>query len=196
MNNGLLRTTSTCARVFTLLAVLISGSAHAARVDPFFQTSFDSPDMIAAWAILSGNWQIANQEFVNSSAGALSIATVPVYDMQLPGEEPVSLGEDFSLDIYGLIVSSAANARVGVVFDFAGAGNYHEVTVSPTGSAQLRSRVGSVSRTVATATAAAPGANRWIHIALVRSNGHTTVRIDGVTVFDNVLQDGLSAGDI
>ncbi len=196
MNKAILRTGTTYARAFTLLAVLISGSAHAARFDPFYQTSFSSPDTIAEWAILSGNWRIANGEFVNSSTGALSIATVPVYDVQLGGEVPDSLGSDFSLDIYALIVSSSASARVGVVFDFAGPANYHEVTVSATGSAQLRSRIGNVSSTVATATAAAPGANRWMHIALVRSNGRSTVRIDGVPVFANVLQDGLPAGDV
>jgi probable HAF family extracellular repeat protein len=195
MDKAILRTSITCARVFTLLAVLISGSAHAARFDPFYQTSFSSPDTIAEWAILSGNWQIANGEFVNSSAGALSIATVPEYDAQLP-PVPDSIGGDFSLDVYMLIVSSAANARAGVVFDFAGPGNYHEVTLSATGNAQLRSRIDSVSSTVATATAAAPGANRWIHIALVRSNGRSTVRIDGVPVFANVLQEGLPEGDV
>lgn len=196
MNKGILRTGITCVQVITLFALLISESAHAARFDPFYRTSFSPPDTIAEWAILSGNWRIANGEFVNSSAGALSIATVPEYDMQLAGEVPDSLGGDFSLDVYTLIVSSAANARVGVVFDFAGPSNYHEVTVSATGSAQLRSRIGSVSSTVATATAAAPGANRWIHIELVRSNGRSTVRIDGVPVFANVLQDGLPEGDV
>jgi heme A synthase len=98
MDKAILRTSITCARVFTLLAVLISGSAHAARFDPFYQTSFSSPDTIAEWAILSGNWQIANGEFVNSSAGALSIATVPEYDAQLP-PVPDSIGGDFSLDV-------------------------------------------------------------------------------------------------
>jgi uncharacterized membrane protein len=195
MNKAILRTGITCARVFTLLAVLISGAADAARSDTFYQTSFSPPDPIAAWAILSGNWRIANGEFVNSSVGALSIATVPEYDVQL-GDVRGALDRDFSLDVYTLIVSSAANARVGVVFDFAGPSNYHEVTVSATGSAQLRSRIGGISSTVATATAAAPGAKRWIHIELVRSNGRSTVRIDGVPVFANVLQDGLPAGDV
>ena len=106
------------------------------------------------------------------------------------------MARDFSLDVYGSIGSTAANARVGVVFDFAGAGNYHEVSISATGNAQLRSRIGSASSTLATATFAAPGTNKWIHIALVRSSGRSTVRVDGVPVFANVLQDGLPEGDI
>lgn len=195
MDKRILRTGITCAPVFMLLAVLISGPAHAARFDSFYQTSFSPPDTIAEWAILSGDWQFANGEFVNSSVGALSIATVSEYDVQ-QGDVRDTLDGDFSLVVYTLIASSAANARVGVVFDFAGPSDYHEVTVSATGSAQLRSRIGSVSSTVATATAAAPGAKRWIHIELVRSNGRSTVRIDGVPVFANVLQDGLPEGDV
>lgn len=196
MDEKILRTGIACARVVALLALLICGSARAASFDPFFQTTFTPPESIADWAILSGNWQFANGEFVNSSEGALSIATVPVYASRRPQPPLDSIGGDFSLDVYGLIVSTAANARVGVVFDFAGPGNYHEATVSATGSAQLRSRVGGASSSLATATFAAPGPNKWIHIALVRSSGRTTVRIDGVPVFANVLQDGLPEGDV
>ncbi len=194
MDKTILRTGIACACVITVLALLNPGSARAASFDPFFQTSFTGD--IADWAIASGNWQVVNGEFVNSSEGALSIATVPEYDKNAAGEVPDSIGRDFSLDVYASIGSTAANARVGVVFDFAGAGNYHEVSISATGNAQLRSRIGSASSTVATATFAAPGTNKWIHIALVRSSGRSTVRVDGVPVFANVLQDGLPEGDI
>jgi probable HAF family extracellular repeat protein len=83
-----------------------------------------------------------------------------------------------------------------VVFDFADPGNYHEVNLTAAGNAQLRSRIGGMSSTVATATFAAPGANKWIHITLIRSSGRSTVRIDGVPVFANVLQDSLPEGDV
>jgi uncharacterized membrane protein len=188
------RTANTCARFITLFALFISGLAHAAEFDPFYRTSFAPPDTIAAWAITSGNWQFANEEFVNSSARALSIATVPTYEPRDFVQD--TIGRDYSIDVYALIVSSAANARVGAVFDFTNPNNYHEVTISATGSAQLRSRIGGVSSVVATATSAAPGANRWIHIAVIRSSERTTVRIDGVPVFANLLQEGLPEGDI
>ena len=81
------------------------------------------------------------------------------------------------------------------MFDFADADNYHEITVSATGNAQLRSRIDGVSRTLASATVTAPGANQWVHIALARSSGRTTVRIDGAQAFDNFIQDGLPLGD-
>jgi hypothetical protein len=116
--------------------------------------------------------------------------------MNSPGEIPDTLGGDFSLDVYALMVSGTSTARVGVVFEFADPGNYHEVIFSATGTAQLRSHIGGVTSTVATATFAARGANRWSHIALVRSSGRSTVRIDGATVFANVLQGGLPLGDI
>jgi uncharacterized membrane protein len=177
----------------TLLVSLAPGSARAAFSDPFYQSSFAAPDTIADWTITSGTWQFANGEF-RSSIGALSIATVHTYDPALFAHD--TIGSNFSLDVYGWIASGAANARAGAVFDFADAANYHEVTVSATGSAQLRSRVGGVSRTLASATVAAPGAGQWIHIALVRNSGRTTVWIDGVRAFDNVIQSGLPEGDV
>jgi len=197
MDNRFLRTGIACARVITLLVLLICGSARAASFDPYFHSGFSPPeDTIADWLIASGNWDFVNGEFVSSSNTAVSIATVPTYKMNSPGEIPDTLGGDFSLDVYALMVSGTSNARVGVVFEFADPGNYHEVIISATGTAQLRSHIGGVSSTVATAAFAARGANRWSHIALVRSNGRSTVRIDSVTVFANVPQGGLPVGDI
>jgi uncharacterized membrane protein len=193
-DKGILRTGIACARVITLLALLIAGSARAAFFDPFYRTSFAPPDTIAEWTITAGNWQFTNQEFVNNSAGALSIATVHSYE---PAEfNHDTIGGDYTLDVYALIASSAANARVGVVFEFNDPRNYHEMNVSATGNAQLRSLIGGVSSTVATATVAAPGANRWIHITLQCRNGRCSVWIDRVRVFANVLQGVLNAGDV
>lgn len=94
MDKTILRTGIACACVITVLALLNPGSARAASFDPFFQTSFTGD--IADWAIASGNWQVVNGEFVNSSEGALSIATVPEYDKNAAGEVPDSIGRDFS----------------------------------------------------------------------------------------------------
>jgi uncharacterized membrane protein len=171
---------------------LAPGSAFAALSDPFYHSSFQSPDTIADWTITSGSWQFANGE-LRSSIGALSIATVHTYD---PAQVAATIGRNFSLEVYAWIASEAANARAGAVFDFADAGNYHEVTVSAAGNVQLRSRIDGVSHTLASATVAAPGANQWIRIALERSSERTTVSIDGVRVFDNVTQRGLPQGDV
>ena len=191
-SNAVSRAYSACGWLVTLLTLLAPGAALAAFSDPFYQSSFRPPDTIAEWAITAGNWQFAQEE-LRSSARALSIATVHTYD---PAELALdTIGRSFSLDVYAWIGSSAANARVGAVFDFADADNYHEITISATGNAQLRSRIDGVSRTLASATVTAPGANQWVHIALARSNGRTTVRIDGARAFDNSIQDGLPLGD-
>jgi uncharacterized membrane protein len=188
------RTRIAYARVVTLLGLLIAGLAHAASSDPFYRTTFAPPDTIAEWTITAGSWRFSNQEFINSSAGPLSIATVHTYEPS--NLAPATIGRDFSLDFYALIVSGAADARVGAVFDFADPGNYHEMTVSATGSAQLRSRIGGVSRIVGAMTFAAPGPDKWIHVTLVRNNGRLTVRIDGIPVFVNASQLGLPEGDM
>src|SRR5688572_26549252 len=154
--------------MLALLTLLAPVAALAAFSDPFYQRSFRPPDTIAEWAINAGNWQFAQGELRSSAAG-LSIATVPTYDSAEFLRD--TIGRSFSLDVFAWIGSSAANARVGAVFDFADADNYHEITVSATGNAQLRSRIGGISRTLASATATAPGVNQWMHIALVRSSG-------------------------
>jgi hypothetical protein len=192
-SNGILRT-GACAWLVTLLALLAPGLAGAGEFDPFFKTSFAPPATIARWAITAGNWQFANEEFVSGSTSALSIATVPIYDPDIPPHD--TLGGDLSLEVFLAIGSSAATARAGAVFEFADANNYHEVTISATGSVELRSRIAGANRVVATATAPAPGLNKWVHLELVRASDRTTVKIDGVRVFDNVLQDGLPDGDI
>jgi hypothetical protein len=113
-------------------------AALAAFSDPFYRSSFRPPDAIAEWAISAGNWQFAQEE-LRSSAGALSIATVHTYDLAELALD--TIGRNFSLEVYASIGSGATNARVGAVFDFADANNYHEITVSVTGNAQLRSRI-------------------------------------------------------
>src|SRR5688572_12244000 len=128
-----------------LIILLAPTSVRAAVSDPFYRTSFAAPDTIAEWTITAGNWQFVNGEFVNGTAGAASLATVHSYELAQFGHD--TIGGDFSLDVYALLSSGSADARAGVVFDFADAGNYHEVTVSATGNAQLRSRIAGVSFT-------------------------------------------------
>lgn len=187
-----LRTGAACAWLLTTLAFILP--ARAAEFDPFYRDDFDSAGTIARWSIASGSWQIANQEFRNSSTSALSIATVDHYDPELLPIE--TLDGDLTIDVYFAIGSSSASARAGAVFGFEDADNFHEVTISASGSVQLRTRLDGATRVVATAAAAAPGANKWIHLNLQRRGNRSTVAIDGARVFDNVLQDGLQSGDV
>jgi hypothetical protein len=187
-------TLSFLATLVTLLVLLSPPPARAGEFDASYATDFSFPATLDLWSITSGSWQLSNNELRNASVIPLSIATVPQYFTPFFPLE--TIGGDLSLDIYFAIGSSAASARVGAVFEFTDTDNFHEVTLSPTGSVQLRSRIAGITHIVATATTTAPGANKWVHLELERATHRTTVRIDGVRVFDHVLQDGLLAGDI
>jgi probable HAF family extracellular repeat protein len=187
--------TLVAAWLVTLVAMLDPASARAGQFDPFYETSFQSADSVfGRWSIAAGTWQVVDQEFRTSSTSGISLATVTTYDPDVPPHDVI--GGSLTLDVYLFIAGTAANARAGAVFDFADADNFHEVTLNAAGSVQLRSRIGGAERIVANATTTAPGAKKWVHLALVRDSGHTTVMIDGVRVFDAVLQDGLQPGDI
>lgn len=182
------------ARLWIVLAFLAPGAALAVDTDPFYQNNFAFPEQIVDWQISAGTWQITNNRFVSSAGGAADIATVPVYD---PGNfDFPTMDNDFALDVYAAIQSGTAQARVGAVYNFADPGNYYEVTITATGNAQLRSVVGGVASTIASATFTGPGTNKWIHVYLLRTGDRTTVEIDGVAVFVNVPQAGLPEGDI
>ncbi len=193
-STGILRAGGACIGLVILLAFLAPPVVQAGEFDPTYDSDFSFAGTLATWSITSGSWQVASDELRNASTIPLSIATVPQY--HTPFFPLETIGGDLSLDVYFAIGSSAAGARVGAVFEFTDTDHFHEVTLSPTGSVQLRSRVAGITRIVATATTTAPGANKWVHLELVRANHLTTVRIDGVRVFDHVLQDGLLAGDI
>jgi hypothetical protein len=190
----ILRAGSACSWLISLLALMAAPAASAGEFDPSYDSDFSFPGTLDRWSITSGNWQLANNELRNTSTIPLSIATVPEY--HTPFFAIDAIGGDLSLDVYFAIGSSAASARVGAVFEFTDSSNFHEVTLSPAGSVQLRTRIAGITSIIATATTTAPGANKWVHLKLVRANHRTTVRIDGVRVFDHVLQDGLQSADI
>jgi hypothetical protein len=192
-STGILRG-GACIGLIILLVLVVPPVARGGEFDPTYDSDFSFPDTLSSWSITSGSWQLTNNELRNPSTIPLSIATVPEYDT--PTVPFDAIGGDLSLDVYFAIGSAAAGARVGAVFEFTDTENFHEVTLSPTGSVQLRSRIGGIVRVVATATTSAPGANKWVHLKLVRATHRTTVWIDGVRVFDDVLQDGLQSADI
>jgi hypothetical protein len=158
---------------------------------PFYRTDFGGAEIFNDWAITSGVWEVRNGVLRQSAAGASRIATVPNYSF---GQFP-DIGHNYFMDVYVSIRSAGAAARAGVVFNFADPGNYYEVRYSPSGAVQLRTRLNSVTATVATGTFRAPGINNWTHIRIERGHGMTTVRMDGVVVM-RAVQSELAPGDI
>jgi hypothetical protein len=158
---------------------------------PFYRTDFGGAEIFNDWAITSGVWEVRNGVLRQSAAGASRIATVPNYSF---GQFP-DIGHNYFMDVYVSIRSAGAAARAGVVFNFADPGNYYEVRYSPSGAVQLRTRLNSVTATVATGTFRAPGINNWTHIRIERGHGMTTVKMDGVVVM-RAVQSELAPGDI
>ncbi|MET0658905.1 MAG: hypothetical protein ABW110_12185, partial [Steroidobacteraceae bacterium] len=160
-------------------------------VGPFYKTGFGEPEVIGDWTIASGVWQLRDGVMQQTAVAASRIATVTAYRF---GQYP-DMGHNYTFDTYASIRSTAANARAGVVFDFADAANYHEATFSATGNVQLKTRRNGVTTTAATATFRPPGVNRWTHIRIERGHGTTIVKMDGVAVI-RALQQDLAPGDI
>jgi hypothetical protein len=185
-----------------LLAVallLIAGSGSAQEdprwpqwpSGPSYQSDFGGPEIFSDWAITSGVWEVRNGVLRQSAPGASRIATVPSYTSGIFPD----MGHNYFMDLYVSIRSTGADARAGVVFDFADPGNFHEALFSASGAVQLRTRLNNVTTTVATGTFRAPGVNNWTHIRIERGHSMTTVKMDGVVVI-RAIQSDLAPGDI
>jgi hypothetical protein len=188
------------SRLWMALApLLIAGSAWAQEdprwpfwpLGPFYRAEFGGPEIFSDWAITSGVWEVREGVLQQSAIGASRIATVPDYSFdQFP-----DIGHNFTMDVYASIRSTSADARAGVVFNFADPGNYYEARFSASGVVQLRTRLNGVTTTVATGAFKAPGVNNWTHVRIERGHGMTTVKMDGVVIMRTV-QDELAPGDI
>jgi hypothetical protein len=87
--------------------------------------------------------------------------------------------------------SGDAAARVGAVYNFGDSNNFNEVTISPTGVARLRTVTNGIPQLISSTIFTAPrGANKWVHLNVVRRNTRMTVKVDGVPVFSSVAQGG------
>jgi hypothetical protein len=80
---------------------------------------------------------------------------------------------------------------VGLVYGVHELGDWYEVTFSPTGVARLTRVRQGVTKVIATAPYSGGGPNVWFNVQLIQRDLHTTVRVNGVTVFNNVSQPDL-----
>lgn len=178
----------------TALLLLFAAPLFAADADPFYQDNFEFPQRITDWQLDSGVWQIANNRFESLAGGVADRATLLNYHPRIPY---AGMTESFDLDVYVLMRSSAANAKAGIAYNFGvSTPFFYEVTLSPTGVAQLRSISSNAATVIASGTFAAPGANTWVHLNIVRRNFRTTVKVDGVPVIVNVPQAAASGSQI
>jgi hypothetical protein len=140
-----------------------------------------------SWWFVSGTWNAAGGTLNNTSAGSSDIATVGC-----------GSGTNFSYRARLLNQYGASGNLVGLLYNYQDqtafyAGDYFEVVFSPTGQAHLRKYIHGVRYTVATASHNVPR-NVWFDVELLRDGINTTVKVNGTTIFSNVLQGELTDG--
>lgn len=151
-----------------------------------FTEGFDA-GLPPAWSPASGNWSISGGTLNASSAGSTDILVIP------NGAKTDYTYRARLLNRYG----NSGNL-VGLVYDYQsesalGAGDRYEVVFAPTGQAYLDKFIQGVRYRVATATHTTPR-NTWFSVELIRSGINTTVKANGVTLFDRVPQAQLPEG--
>ncbi len=85
----------------------------------------------------------------------------------------------------------SAGNLVGLVYGRREVGDWYEVTFSPTGVARLTRVRQGITKVIATASYSGGGPHVWFNVQLVQRDLRTTVRVNGVTVFNNVSQPDL-----
>jgi hypothetical protein len=140
-----------------------------------------------SWWFVSGTWNAAGGTLNNTSAGSSDIATVGC-----------GSGTNFSYRARLLNQYGASGNLVGLLYNYQDqtalyAGDYFEVVFSPTGQAYLRKYIHGARYTVATASHNVPR-NVWFDVELLRDGINTTVKVNGTTIFSNVLQGELTDG--
>ena len=155
---------------------------------PFFPFTegFDA-GLPPSWSPRSGTWGASNGILNATSAGATDILTIP------NGELTDYTYRARLLNRYG----NSGNL-VGLVYNYQaapalGAGDRYEVVFAPTGQAYLDKFIQGVRYRVATTTHTIPR-NTFFTVELIRSGINTTVKANGVTLFNRVPQAQLPAG--
>jgi hypothetical protein len=138
--------------------------------------------------ILSGTWDTAGGT-LNSTA----VGTSDIVDLRCTGtndnRHPAS-GYVYSAKLLNQF--GASGNLVGLLYNLGGDG-YYEVVFSPTGIMRINKVIEGVRSTVRTATHTVPR-NTWFDVQVIRSGILTTVKVNGITVVDGLIQGELRGG--
>jgi hypothetical protein len=160
----------------------------------------------AGWLPVSGSWSLAAGTYNSTAAVPTALTIVDVVSALGVANgtfchapcfrSPSETWRDYVYRVRMLNQSAAANAWVGLVYEYQGDANaYYEVLFSATGVARLRQVVNGVATALRTTTYREGGQNVWFDVELVRRAGRpTTVRVNGNDVFrfgQNDIVDGL-----
>ena len=156
-----------------------------------YTETFDS-GAAPGWTVVSGNWAVSAGTGNSSADGAADIA---VYS-----------GGSWATDfVYHARIDNQYGSwgnLAGPVFNYQDANNYYAVVFAPVGQllappqAYLQRVFNGTTTTIAQASYGGGGPNVWFDVDVMRSGTGTTVKVNGVTVFDNVSQSELGLGKI
>ena len=138
------------------------------------------------WTAVIGTWTVDPDNAHSTANGPADIA---VYS-----GESWATGFTYHLKVNNGLTSTSNLA--GPVYNYQDSSNYYSVTFAPTGTAHLKKVINGTTTTVATAPYSGGGANVWFDVDVIRSGTSTTVKVNGVTIFSNIVQSELGAGKI
>ena len=160
------------------------------RAAPHFFTplSEDFNDGKAPQFVPAGTWSIANRALNNAAIVPAARAFV---------EKTAGWHELADIEFRARMINRFQSSGNLVGFTYGARGSvYYEAVFSPTGVAHLRRVVNDHPIVIATARYAGGGQRQPFDAELLQRGGRTTVKVNGITVFNNVLQPDAVGGDL
>jgi hypothetical protein len=186
--------------VFAWIMTLAAGEVARAMEPPFSPPTVTAHDqdfegvhgIPALWQVALGTWQADGQTYNSTAATAAAVTTLfeyQTFDFTGPSTTDHVRWSDVTFAARLRNQQGGAAALVGLVYAYLDASNYYEVAFSATGVAYLRRMNRGNMETLATATYAGGGQRVWFAVELERADGTTSVSVNGVPVFTEVVQD-------
>jgi hypothetical protein len=163
----------------------------------FLVTEQDPPG--PDWQVVSGIWSPVKGTFRSTGGGAADISTIVSYQHIRSGADPTTNlpYEQFTYRVRMFNEQASPSSELGVVFQYQDPVNYYEVAFStPGGVLSLRRVINGVVTTLATSSRGTVAPRTWYEIEVHWNAGRTTVKLDGVLAFFEVVQNEFTAGQV
>ena len=185
--------------VFAWITTLGAGEVARAMEPPFspptatvhnqdFEGMHGIPPL---WQVALGTWQADGQTYNSTAATSAAVTTIfeyQTFDFGGPSTQDHMVFGEYTLAARLRNQQGDAAALVGLVYSYVDPANYYEIAFSPTGVAYLRRMNRGNMETLATARYAGAGQRMWFAAELKRTLDLTSVNVNGVPVFTDVVQ--------
>jgi hypothetical protein len=166
----------------------------------FYPLSTNFADPVPDQWLLSGTWTTGDGTLSNSSPGPSDVAATACACWKTDFSYRARLQNQYgaSGNLVGLVYNYQRLPFVrGDQKPYVGLynGDYYEVVFAPTGIAYLNKVMNGTRYRVASATHSVPR-NAWFDVEVLRNGTSTSVKVNGVTLFDKVPQAELGHGDV